>query len=354
MTPPPLESPFLISVNRGILPTVSLVLEIKGKARELGFDVCGIAQAAFSDPGGYFSRWVAEGKAGEMAWLTRDPARRSDPALVLPGTRSLIIVALNYWQPQPAARGRIARYALGQDYHELMDDKLAALETFLQSCGAQTRRYVDTGPVLEKPNAQRAGLGWQGKSTMLLHRRFGPWLFLGEILTTLDLPADTTHSDHCGSCTRCLTACPTQAITAPYQLDARRCISYLTIELKGSIPEEFRPLIGDRIYGCDECLEVCPWNRFAQTSREASFASGPREDMADLLALTPARFKERFRGSPILRIKRRGLLRNVCVALGNVGTAADLPVLERASQDEEPLVREHAAWAIGQIHRRSL
>jgi epoxyqueuosine reductase len=333
---------------------VSLAPQIKSRALELGFDACGIASAAPSDPGDYFARWIAEGKAGEMAWLARDPARRSDPGQVLPGARSLVAVGLNYWQPQPAARGRIARYALGRDYHELMDEKLAALETFLQSCGARTRRYVDTGPVLEKPHAQRAGLGWQGKSTMLLHRRLGPWLFLGEILTTLDLPADAVHADHCGSCTRCLDACPTGAITAPYQLDARRCISYLTIELKGSIPEEFRPLIGDRIYGCDECLEVCPWNRFAQTSRETQFASGPREDMADLLALTPAGFKERFRGSPIFRIKRRGLLRNVCVALGNVGTTADLPALERAAQDEEPLIREHAAWAIRQIQHRFL
>jgi epoxyqueuosine reductase len=192
---------------------------------------------------------------------------------------------------------------------------------------------------------------------MLINTKLGPWLLLGEIITTLDLAPDAPQRDHCGSCSRCLTACPTGAITAPYQLDARRCIAYLTIELKGSIPVELRPLIGDRVYGCDECLEVCPWNRFARTTREARFLARPevndgRDELHALLEISQAEFKRRFAKSPILRVKRRGLLRNVCVVLGNIGTADDLPALRRAAQHEEPLVREHAAWAIGEIEKR--
>jgi len=212
--------------------------------------------------------------------------------------------------------------------------------------------------VLEKPLAGRAGVGWQGKSTMLLNRKLGPWLLLGEIITTLELEPDAPEHDHCGSCSRCITACPTGAITGPYQLDARRCIAYLTIELKGSIPEELRPLIGDRVYGCDECLDVCPWNRFAQTTRESRFlaheddAHDGRDRLHALLEITQAEFKRRYAKSPILRVKRRGLLRNVCVVLGNIGTADDLPALERAAQHEETLVREHAVWAIGRIKAR--
>jgi epoxyqueuosine reductase len=295
-----------------------------------------------------------------MAWLAREPERRADPARVLPGARSIIVAGLNYWQPQPAGRGRIARYALGDDYHDILLEKLNALAAEITASGAAAKVYVDTGPVLEKPLADRAGIGWQGKSTMLIHTRLGPWLMLGEILTTLELAPDAPASDHCGTCTRCLDACPTKAITAPYQLEARRCIAYLTIELKGSIPEELRPLIGDRVYGCDECLDVCPWNRFAQTTREARFLAPVRavstdatpDDLHALLEITPQEFKRRFARSPILRVKRRGLVRNVCVVLGNIGTPADLPALRRAEHHEEPLVREHASWAVRQIESR--
>jgi len=331
---------------------------IKARAGALGFDACGITSADPTRHAAYFAQWAAEGKAGEMQWLTRDPKRRSDPRLVLPEARSLIVLGLNYWQPQPQGRGRIARYALGEDYHEILLAKLDTLATELHQNGEQAKVYVDTGPVLEKPLAARAGLGWQGKSTMLIHPRLGPWLLLGEIITTLPLEPDAPQQDHCGSCDRCLKACPTGAITAPYQLDARRCIAYLTIELKGSIPEEMRPLIGDRIYGCDECLDVCPWNRFAQTTRESRFLTGQTSSSSEkdrlhlLLEISAPEFKQRFAHSPILRVKRRGLLRNVCVVLGNIGTAQDLPALERAAQHEEPLVREHAAWAILQIEAR--
>jgi epoxyqueuosine reductase len=331
---------------------------LKKRAGELGLDLCGITSADPARHAAFYQQWTAEGKAGEMQWLVREPERRTDPRVVLPGARSILVVGLNYWQPQPRARGRIARYALGEDYHHVLLEKLETLAAEIVASGALAKIYVDTGPVLEKPLAERAGIGWQGKSTMLISTKLGPWLLLGEIITTLELEPDAPQRDHCGSCSRCLEACPTGAITAPYQLDARRCIAYLTIELKGSIPEDMRPLIGDRVYGCDECLDVCPWNRFAQTTREARFLAKPEEDGRDqlhaLLEITGPEFKRRFARNPILRVKRRGLLRNVCVVLGNIGTVDDLPALHRAKQHEEPLVREHAAWAIGQIEKRTV
>jgi len=333
---------------------------IKARAAALGLDVCGITSADPARHAAFYQQWTADGKAGEMQWLTREPERRADPRVVLSGARSIIVAGLNYWQPQPKGRGRIARYALGEDYHHVLLEKLEALAAEITHNGENAKVYVDTGPVLEKPLAERAGVGWQGKSTMLIHTKLGPWLLLGEIITTLELEPDAPQRDHCGSCSKCIEACPTGAITAPYQLDARRCIAYLTIELKGSIPEELRPLIGDRVYGCDECLDVCPWNRFARTTREARFLAKPednspsdRDPLHALLEISQPEFKRRFAKSPILRVKRRGLLRNVCVVLGNIGTVDDLPALRRAEQHEEPLVREHAAWAIRQIEERS-
>jgi epoxyqueuosine reductase len=335
--------------------------ELAAFAETLGFSLCRIAAAHEPPHAGAFRAWLGEGRAGEMAWLARNADRRTDPQLVLPGVRSVIVLGMNYWQPESprahstAASGRIAQYAWGDDYHEVIEEKLRTLDDWLVARGGVQRRYVDTGPVLERDFAAQAGAGWQGKSTMLLHPKFGPWLFLAEVLTTLELTPDEPMRDHCGKCVRCLIACPTRAITAPHQLDARRCLSYLTIENKGPIPEEFRVALGDRIYGCDECLEVCPWNRFAQQSRETAFAA--REyvhawALRDFLALDEAGFRRLFRRSPIKRIKRRGLLRNVCVALGNIGTREDLPALERAAQDAEPLIAEHARWAIAQINAR--
>jgi epoxyqueuosine reductase len=329
---------------------------IKARALELGLDACGVTSADPARHAAFYKHWTDEGKAGEMQWLTRDPERRSDPGKVLSGAKSIIVVGLNYWQAPPPGRGRIARYALGDDYHDILLEKLKLLVEEITATGEQAKVYVDTGPVLEKPLAERAGIGWQGKSTMLINTKMGPWMLLGEIITTLELEPDAPQKDHCGTCTQCITACPTGAITAPYQMDARRCIAYLTIELKGSIPEEMRPLIGDRVYGCDECLEVCPWNRFAQTTREARFLAKNddqgRDQLHSLLEISQAEFKRRFAKSPILRVKRRGLLRNVCVVLGNIGTAEDFPALEKAVMHEEPLVREHAAWAIRQIRSR--
>ncbi|MEO5720809.1 MAG: tRNA epoxyqueuosine(34) reductase QueG [Chthoniobacterales bacterium] len=328
------------------------------RALALGFDACRIAHCEPPRHGREFEAWLAEGAAGEMEWLNRGAEKRHDPQLILPGARSVIVVAMNYWQgdaAEPGRRGRIARYAWGDDYHEVMLKRLREMDEFLRTRGGVQKSYVDTGPILERDFAAEAGIGWHGKSTMLLDQKLGTWFFLGEILTTLDLPPDTPQVARCGTCTRCMTACPTGAITADHRLDARRCISYLTIELKGSIPLEFRPLIGDRIYGCDTCLDVCPWNRFAAVARETAFAARPATSamqLRDYLALTDEQFRILFRGSPIKRIKRRGFLRNVCVALGNVGTMDDLPALRRAADDPEPLIAEHAAWAIRRIDER--
>ena len=326
-------------------------------AAELGFNSCRIARATSPRHAAEFRAWLSDGAAGEMQWVERGAEKRCDPRQILPGVRSVIVVALNYWQGEerrPRGSGRIARYAWGDDYHDLMLAKLEQLSAFLAELGGTQKCYVDTGPILERDHAAEAGVGWHGKSTMLIDRKLGTWFFLGEILTTLDLPPDAPQTAHCGSCQRCVSACPTGAITEPHRLDARRCISYLTIELKGVIPLELRPLIGDRIYGCDDCLEACPWNRFAAISHEAAFAARPAIGMAlrDYLSLDEAKFRELFRRSPIKRIKRRGFLRNVCVALGNVGDEGDLPALRQAATDPEPLIAEHAAWAISQIQRR--
>jgi epoxyqueuosine reductase len=332
-------------------------------ARELEFDSCRIAACAAPGHASEFRTWLGEGAAGEMSYMERGEEKRCDPQKVLPGARSIVVVALNYWQGESAtpkafgaAEGRIARYAWGKDYHEVISQKLDKIDNFLRRFGGRQKSYVDTGPILERDHAAQAGIGWHGKSTMLIDTRLGAWFFLGEILTTLELPPDPPQRDRCGTCERCIKACPTGAITAPHRLDARRCISYLTIELKSSIPVELRPLIGNRIFGCDDCLDACPWNRFAQASRETAFSARPSTTgmlLRDYLKLNDVEFRGLFRNSPIKRIKRRGLLRNVCVALGNVGGLADLPALKGAASDSDELVAEHAAWAIARIQQRS-
>ena len=344
-------------------PTGGLGGHLRDFARSLGFSLCRFAACKPPPHADFFRSWLAEGLHGEMEWLVRNQERRTDPQLVLPGARSVLVLSLNYWQPLPPqpseptspAHGRIARYAWGDDYHDVITPKLEALDREMQSLGGRQRIYVDTGPVLERDYAALSGAGWHGKSTMLVHPKMGTYFFLAEALTTLELSPDPPMADHCGKCTRCITACPTAAIRAPHELDARRCISYLTIELKGSMPEELRPLVGDRIYGCDDCLEACPWNRFAQAASEAAFAHRPFVNgiaLRDLLALSDESFRSLFRKSPIKRIKRRGLLRNVCVALGNVGSREDLPALRLAAGSPDPLVAEHADWAIREIQRR--
>jgi epoxyqueuosine reductase len=312
-----------------------------------------------------------------MGYMAKNAEKRVDPSKVLADVRSVVVVGLNYntddsgntphpsfGHPLPAGRGegrdhgRIARYARGaRDYHDVMSEKLKQLASAIDECGepgARSLWYVDTGPILERDLAQRAGIGFIGKHTNLISRQLGNWIFVGEVLTNLELPTDELEREYCGTCQRCIDVCPTRAIVAPYQLDARLCISYLTIELKGAIPVELRPLIGDHVFGCDDCLDVCPWNRFAKLSPVREFQRREMPPLIDFLSWSEQQFRDFFRGTPIFRIKRRGFLRNVCVVLGNIGDASALPALERALNDPEPLVREHAAWAIEQIQGRCL
>jgi len=333
----------------------------------MGFDLVGTAPLAPPATIEHYQAWVQSGFHGEMAYLARPDAvaKREDLSRIQPGVRFVIAVGVNYftgpippaWRQDPS-RGIIARYAWGEDYHQWLESRLQALAAFIQASTGEPvpfRAYVDTGPILERDLAARAGLGFVGKNTNLIHPALGSWLFLGELLVDTDLsaPQSLTQQGTCGSCTRCLQACPTGALVAPYLLDARRCISYLTIELKGAIPRDLRPLIGNRIFGCDVCQEVCPWNRrFAQPTHEPAFQPGPDRvapRLLDLLALDDYDFRRRYQGTPLARSRQRGLLRNVAVALGNWGDPASVEPLTRALDDHEPLIRGHAAWALGQI-----
>src|SRR6184192_782816 len=302
------------------MSSAELKKDLVVRARDLGFDLCRVADCAIPPHADEFLNWLRKGAAGEMSYLERGEEKRCDPRKVLAGARSVIVLALNYWQgghsktQNNEATGRIARYAWGDDYHELIKAKLKKIDNLLHEFGGTQKLYVDTGPILERDHAAQAGIGWHGKSTMLIDEGRGTWFFLAEVLTTLELPPDQPVPARCGTCERCIKACPTGAITAPHRLDARRCISYLTIELKGSIPLELRPLVGNRIFGCDDCLDACPWNRFAQLSRETAFSARPATvgmSLRDYLTLNDDEFRSLFRNSPIKRIKRRGLLRNV-------------------------------------------
>jgi epoxyqueuosine reductase len=326
-------------------------------AMEAGFDACGFVSARTAPHSQTFLRWLEAGFHGGMAWMARNPERRADPRNVLPGCQTVIVLAKSYFQgkPAPRAQGRIARYACGEDYHELMLGAMRPLCSFLEQQGGVQKPYVDTGPVLERDFTAESGIAWQGKSTMCLSQRLGTWFFLGVILTTLPIDPDPPARNRCGTCVRCINACPTGAITAPYRLDARRCISYLTIENKGPIPLEYRHAMGDRIYGCDDCLEACPWNRFAVRTREDRFHMPEalrNLRLSSLATLSDNEFRLLFSRSPIYRIKRNRFVRNVCVALGNVGDESDLPALQKLVQDGDTLVAEHARWAIGEIEAR--
>lgn len=352
--------------------------KIKRAARDAGFDIARITTA---DPPGHAApmrAWLDAGMNGEMAYLEKRAELRAGSLTsenLLAGTCSVVMVALSYDLPVPAPvesnadahalpvpRGTVARYARGHDYHPLMWEKLRTLGAFIETewLGVRTRGFADSGPIRERELAARAGLGWQGRHTNLISLDLGNFFFLGALLTTLELVPDMPVSNHCGTCTRCLTACPTGALIAPLTLDARRCISYLTIELRGPIPRELRPLIGDRIFGCDDCLAACPWNERAQLGQETRFAAQTYDhahpNLLEWLALLADEraFKTRFARSPLSRPKREGLRRNVCVALGNVGGTESIPALADALQtDPSPLVRAHAAWALGQIAART-
>ncbi len=340
---------------------MSLTEEIKAHAGRLGFDLAGVTTAAPPRYGAYYAEWVERGMAGEMAYLGRQIEKRRDPGQLLPNARSLVVVAMNYRCPDPEPtpdgthRGKIAQYARGDDYHDVMKERLQALLLFIRERvgrPVEGRVYVDTGPVLEREFAVRAGLGWFGKHTNLIHKRTGSWLLIGEILLDVELDQDRPAADHCGTCTRCIEACPTDAIVEPYVVDSRRCVSYHTIELKGAIPTAYRAAMGDRVFGCDDCQDVCPWNRRAPVTGHPAFIPRPWNEMPgliEMLGLTPEEFRTRFRGSPIKRTKRRGLLRNAAIALGNTKDPEAIPALANSLGDDEPLVRGHAAWALGNI-----
>jgi epoxyqueuosine reductase len=328
---------------------------IKQAANALGFDPVGITAVGPADRHDAFREWLDRGFAGEMGYLERGAEKRRDSSLPFPDARSAIVVGLDYGGKQPP--GPIARYARGDDYHDVMIDRLETLQGRAEEIVGHSiaaRAYVDTGPILERDLAQRAGLGWIGKNTNLIHPERGSFFFLGVLLTDLELESDAPfEADRCGTCTRCLEACPTDAFVEPRVLDATRCISYLTIEHRTSIAPELRPLIGELVYGCDICQDVCPWNhRFAHEIGDPALA--PRAENVDadipaLLQLTDTQFAARFKDSPITRAKRRGLARNAAVVLGNRRDSKDIPALAVALDDAEPMVREHAAWALEQF-----
>jgi epoxyqueuosine reductase len=334
----------------------TLLERLRREAEALGFHNLGVTAVPVALRREYYQQWIAEGRNGTMAWMERNNDRRLHPEnLIGEGqAQSIIVLALNYYQPDPARPYRIAKYALGDDYHNFMLRRLKRLCRILrEEYGGEQRPYVDTGPLLEKPLAEAAGLGWQGKSTILIEPKRGTWSFLGNIVTTLKLPSGQPPTDRCGRCTRCIDVCPTRAITAPYQLDASKCISYLTIEHDGAIPLEYREAIGDRLYGCDECLDVCPWNKWAVPTTEAKFTPRQLPALRDMLGWDEATFRQRMEGSPMRRLKLHRFRRNLCVVLGNIGTPDDLPALERVRLDEDPIVAEHAEWAISQIQQRA-
>ncbi len=345
---------------------------VKQAAREAGFDLAGIAPVHDAPELNYFPEWIAAGHAGEMKYMeARDEAGRLKRASLrhaVPWARSVVVCAINYNTAQPystevndSQRGWVSRYAWGQDYHDAVMEKLRVVEHKLrQEYGErevpelQTRRYVDTGPLVERVYAKYAGVGWIGKNTCILNQNLGSWLFLGVILTSLEFEPDVPAPDRCGTCTRCIDACPTDALIAPYQLDANRCIAYLTIEKRGAIPEDIREGIGRHIFGCDICQDVCPWNRKAPVTNAPEFQA--REGLVNpaldwLAEMTAEEFREKFRGSPVRRTKYSGLRRNAAIAIGNSGDARYLPLLPRLSEDEDPVVAESARWAKEKLER---
>ncbi|HVV40376.1 MAG TPA: tRNA epoxyqueuosine(34) reductase QueG [Nitrobacter sp.] len=341
--------------------TLDLKAALTAQARALGFDAIGVTGPdSIADAGRRFEEFIAAGGHGDMDWLARNPERRADPRVLWSGVRSIIMLGVNYGpDDNPLAilaqrdRGAISVYAQGDDYHDLIKKRLKTLARWLHAtAGGDVKMFVDTAAVMEKPLAGAAGLGWQGKHTNMVSREFGSWLFLGAIYTTLDLARDEAETDRCGSCHACQDICPTAAFPAPYKLDARRCISYLTIESKGPIPHEFRKSIGNRIYGCDDCLAVCPWNKFAQEGREIKLAA--RDELrapalADLVRLDDAAFRALFAKSPVKRIHRARFIRNVLIAIGNSGEASLAREAERLLSDQSPLVRGAAVWALSQL-----
>ena len=346
---------------------MTLTEQIKARAQKLGFELVGITPAEESQTFRLYEKWLENGYAGEMGYLENHRHLKRDPRHCLPEAKSVISLAINYYTLDPAqalvenpSRGQISRYAWGDDYHEIIRAKLRKLAAFIDETGGKKLKqkiYVDTGPIIEREYAQKAGIGWIGKNTNFINWQSGSWYFLAELLVSVELEYDwQLPRGSCGTCTLCIEACPTDAIVAPNVLDSRLCISYLTIELKDSIPRKLRPQMGNLIFGCDICQEVCPWNSMATPTTEPGFH--PREEniapkLLSLINMTQAEFSKRFKNSPIKRAKRRGFLRNVAVALGNWGNRRAVPALKRALDDDEALVRGHAAWALGVIGGKS-
>ncbi|MBN1303036.1 MAG: tRNA epoxyqueuosine(34) reductase QueG [Anaerolineales bacterium] len=346
---------------------ISIKQEIKAEAHRLGFILAGVTTPEPPPHLAVYQEWLSQGRQADMAYLAREEAvlRRSDPRMILPECRSILALAVRYPAPPAGAQmppegryGRVASYAWGEDYHLVLPEKMKSLAAFIEQLVGHpvpNRCYTDTGPILERELAQRAGLGWIGKNTCLINPDLGSYFFLAEIFLGLELEPDSPfEADRCGSCRRCLEACPTGCILPDRTLDARRCISYLTIENKGSIPEDLRPLLGDRVFGCDACQLACPWNRFAEGEIAAEFPGlpgVPTPDLAEALSLTPEAFDLRFQDSPVRRSKRQGYLRNASVALGNSESPGAAPALERAAADPDPLIREHALWALQRIKK---
>jgi epoxyqueuosine reductase len=334
---------------------------IAEEAKAAGFDAVRFTSAdAVEGAGEALAAFLAEGRQGDMGWLATTAERRKDPSALWPEAKTVIVCGLNYGRTaDPLAvlaeksRGAISIYAQGDDYHDVLKAKLKPLAARVQQfAGGEVKIFVDTAPVMEKPLAARAGLGWQGKHTNLVSREFGSWLFIGSIFTTAEIAPDAPEEDHCGACRRCLDICPTRAFTAPYRIDARACISYLTIEHKGHIAPHFRAAMGNRIFGCDDCLAVCPWNKFAQDAREAKLsarAASVDPPLAELLVLDDAAFRVRFGGTPIKRTGRDRFLRNVLIATGNSGDASFAPLVEGRLNDPSPLVRAMAVWALARL-----
>jgi epoxyqueuosine reductase len=341
--------------------TETLKQRIVAEAKALGFDAVRFASAEpVEGAGDALGAFLAEGRQGDMAWLSSTAGRRKVPRALWPQANSIILLGLNYGRPgdplailKEKSRGAISIYAQSADYHDVLKAKLKPLAARVQELAqGEVKIFVDTAPVMEKPLAARAGLGWQGKHTNLVSREFGSWLFIASIFTTAAIEPDAPEEDHCGACRRCLDVCPTGAFTAPYRIDARACISYLTIEHKGHIAPRFRAAMGNRIFGCDDCLAVCPWNKFASLAHEAKLSVRAESDnppLAELLTLDDAAFRARFRGTPIKRTGRDRFLRNVLIATGNSGDAAFVPLVEARLEDPSPLVRAMAVWALARL-----
>jgi len=333
---------------------------IKAKARELGFHITGIAPAGPSPEALFYPEWLARGYAGEMKYLERQQESRIDPREILPGARSVIVCAVNYNTDNlrttlDRARAWVSRYAWGEDYHETLQSKLRELAGWVETTfGGNTKAYVDTGPLLERVSAKYAGVGWFGKHTCIINQKIGSWIFLGCILTNLEIEPDTPVPDRCGSCTRCIDACPTQAIVAPYVLDSRRCIAYLTIELRGDMPEDLRHGVGHHLFGCDICQDVCPWNRKAPATDKREFEARPGlfwPEIDRLLDLQEDEWRRLIRGTAMKRAKVQGLLRNLMVVVANSGLTRFLPKIERFLNHSDETVRGHARWAAGVLRR---